>query len=1218
MLESPSGTKTSLGSKSLNAYGTFSFPLAFSKSQELGNYHLTASAANGEKIDGYFRVAEFRPPNFKVEVSLDRKTAARGDTVLASAKSTYLFGAPVEGGNAHVTVTRQPSDFTPPGRDGFVFGRHWFWPEDRPSVSTDVLDTTSPVGPGGATAASVVVPQDLPYPMDYQVSVETTDVSNLASADNQTFTALPSSTLIGLHTDFLGTEKQAFPVDAIATDPAGKAQSGVKVHLELQFADYAQATQLVEGGEEPQIAVKYETVAEADLTTGDSSVRVMLTPPKAGSYRIRANLAGAKDDSTATDTQIWIGGSGSLLSWLAPNPNVLQIKLDKTTYSVGDTATALVALPFPDADVMIAVARHEIVWKKIATVHGTAAKFSFTVTPGMLPNVAVEAVAVRRGKPGDPLARYGMAPLAVALDSKYLKVDAEPPRATVAPGQSESIRLRLRDARGNPLRGQFTVIVANDAVLRLTGYRPPDLVKLVYADHPISTRFADNRGWVALKTPASALDKGFGYGGGFEGGPADTRVRTNFQPLAYFAGAVESDAQGNATVSFKLPDDLTTWRIMAVAATNDARFGNGENSFIATKPLLANPVVPQFVRPGDRFDAGIAVTNAAKLAGTLSIAGTLFGPIDFLSGDKQSSTVALEAPLETITKAYRFPMTATSANGSARVRFTIRASGAADGFDIPLLLRDQDVIVSVVTTGASQGSVDVPLAATGGRLDVALASSMIPAAVLSAQRAFAFDWPFAETLSSRISIAAGMTTLAARNATVPDPQLAKRASGDFKTLAGLQNGDGGFGLFPGAVRSNPWVTAVVVEDLGGASSALHLDSSWQRPAQQYLRKLLADPAAIVPGCKDAPLCLAELRLRALVALAATGEVRSDSLDAIVPQAAKLDLVDRIVLARYLTRFPDWSDAAQSLARSIDRITSYSGRAATINVPDAYGWTCSLVAAQAQALRLAVARNAAQDDIDRQVRALLDMRRNGAWPTTFDDAQALAALIAAAGREPANAAFTATAGLGTAPPFLRAQLNAAHPSASGSASPSAGDRSARLAKDGLGTLHYVAAYSYRIASDAPGILNGIRVTRTVAPAGSDAALATMGLAKEAAAVSLPAANVFDVGVQIIVDHPVSHVLIVDPLPAGVEAVDASFATANRFYAARGQSWQIDWQTIYHDRVEAYAQVLTAGVYEMHYLVRTVTPGTYAWPGTQARLQYAPEEFGRTAAATLVVK
>ncbi len=46
-------------------------------------------------------------------------------------------------------------------------------------------------------------------------------------------------------------------------------------------------------------------------------------------------------------------------------------------------------------------------------------------------------------------------------------------------------------------------------------------------------------------------------------------------------------------------------------------------------------------------------------------------------------------------------------------------------------------------------------------------------------------------------------------------------------------------------------------------------------------------------------------------------------------------------------------------------------------------------------------------------------------------------------------------------------------------------------------------------------------------------------------------------------------------------------------------------------------LGPGVYDLHYLVRSVTPGTFAWPGARAYLQDAPEQFGRSAGTTLKI-
>jgi len=103
----------------------------------------------------------------------------------------------------------------------------------------------------------------------------------------------------------------------------------------------------------------------------------------------------------------------------------------------------------------------------------------------------------------------------------------------------------------------------------------------------------------------------------------------------------------------------------------------------------------------------------------------------------------------------------------------------------------------------------------------------------------------------------------------------------------------------------------------------------------------------------------------------------------------------------------------------------------------------------------------------------------------------------------------------------------------------------------------------------------------------------------------------------VDHPVDRVVIDDALPAGFEAVDTTFRTALKAVVPQSDSWQIDTQQVYRDRVVAYAQHLDAGVYELHYLARSVTSGHFAWPGARAYLTDAPEQFGRSAATTLTV-
>ncbi len=69
-----------------------------------------------------------------------------------------------------------------------------------------------------------------------------------------------------------------------------------------------------------------------------------------------------------------------------------------------------------------------------------------------------------------------------------------------------------------------------------------------------------------------------------------------------------SDASGKARVRFKLPESLTTYRIMAVAVSEGDHYGYGQTSVTTSKRLMARPALPRFLRTGDTLEAGIVVS----------------------------------------------------------------------------------------------------------------------------------------------------------------------------------------------------------------------------------------------------------------------------------------------------------------------------------------------------------------------------------------------------------------------------------------------------------------------------------------------------------------------------------------------------------------------------------------------------------------------------------
>ncbi|MBD0262473.1 MAG: alpha-2-macroglobulin family protein, partial [Tolypothrix sp. Co-bin9] len=429
----PDGQKTSLGTQTTNEFGTFSLEVPIKSNQKLGYYTIQAKGKNGYQISGEFRVAEFKPPNFKVELALDKQFALAGDNIAAKTTSNYLFGSPVEQGKAKYFVTRNQTNFIPKGWEEFSFGRQWLFPEESPSLPSDVLQTDTQLDGNGKSSQVVNVGKDLPYPMIYRVDVEVADVSNLSVANSQTFTALPSNRLIGLKSNFVAEAGKAFPIQVIVSDFTGKVLEGQRINLELQQMKYSSLTQVVEGSKTAKNQVEYKTVGKVELTSNNIPQSVNLTPTESGSYRIRANFSDAKDDLTATDLQIWATGENSVV-WGEGEKDKLEVKLDKKEFKVGETATALIQSPYPEGELYFAVVKDKPIFQQITKVKGGAPKIQFKVTPQMLPNAAVEAVLIRQGvslnklEPGslNNLAKIGFAPFKVNLSDKYLKVQVTP------------------------------------------------------------------------------------------------------------------------------------------------------------------------------------------------------------------------------------------------------------------------------------------------------------------------------------------------------------------------------------------------------------------------------------------------------------------------------------------------------------------------------------------------------------------------------------------------------------------------------------------------------------------------------------------------------------------------------------------------------------------------------------------------------------------------
>jgi hypothetical protein len=102
-------------------------------------------------------------------------------------------------------------------------------------------------------------------------------------------------------------------------------------------------------------------------------------------------------------------------------------------------------------------------------------------------------------------------------------------------------------------------------------------------------------------------DDGTGGKGGGEG--AESSTRAWFPETFLFEPLVVTDASGAATVPVRVPDRLTTWRILALGHSRTGAQGGAVTSFLSTLPTYVDLVVPESLQRGDRVRLPVQLVN---------------------------------------------------------------------------------------------------------------------------------------------------------------------------------------------------------------------------------------------------------------------------------------------------------------------------------------------------------------------------------------------------------------------------------------------------------------------------------------------------------------------------------------------------------------------------------------------------------------------------------
>ncbi|MCE9545631.1 MAG: alpha-2-macroglobulin, partial [Planctomycetia bacterium] len=96
-------------------------------------------------------------------------------------------------------------------------------------------------------------------------------------------------------------------------------------------------------------------------------------------------------------------------------------------------------------------------------------------------------------------------------------------------------------------------------------------------------------------------------------------IRSAFADTAFWAAAIETDNDGLATVEFKMPENLTTWKIKAWGMSHGTKVGQAEAEVVTTKDLIVRLQAPRFFVEKDEVVLSANVHNYLKHAKSVHV-----------------------------------------------------------------------------------------------------------------------------------------------------------------------------------------------------------------------------------------------------------------------------------------------------------------------------------------------------------------------------------------------------------------------------------------------------------------------------------------------------------------------------------------------------------------------------------------------------------------------
>ena len=1216
----------------INEHGSFFRDVALGADAVTGIYSIAANIP-GTTAAFYhmFRVEAFRPAQFEVRVTAEQDTFLAQGVFKGTIQGNYLFGMPMK--NAPVAWNIRQSDHRLEfaAHADYEFGEY-IEGRERGLLASGTGKTNDK---GEFNVSARLAKDEITSPSMIYLDAVVTAPDMTTIAGSQNWLALNAEYLVGLKTSKdLYVTGDTCVMNVLCVDRAGVPVNGRKITVEFFRQEWKSIKKARLGGRFEWLSEPVETkIAAHRIQSGRDPVAVTFTPDAPGYYFARASSKDNAGRLAVARKYFYVAGAGHA-GWQMRDDDIIELVADRDEYRVGDTARIMVKSPYDSARCLVTLERELVIDEFTRLLRGNADLIEVPITQACAPNVYV-SVMLLRGRAaglswseekeqdlGKPQFKIGYANLVVSAAEKRLRVSARPDRTTYEPRDTVTIDLEVQDHAGRAVaNSEVALFVVDLGVLNLIDFQTPDPFAFFYRHRELSVRTVESR--VNILGERHYGEKGKERGGSGALAEEGVSYREKFISTAFYQADARTDRQGRSTVRFALPDNLTRFRIMAVAQAGSDRFGAAESTLVVTKPFLMTASVPRFCRVGDEFRAGVVLHNRSGREEKASVRATATG-LTQIGPDEKEVMIKPGASAEVL---FRFDADET---GEATFEFSSRMGPSTDAVRLKIPVIAPPIYEAAAefssTTDSALQAVIVPSGineAVGG-LEIGLAPTFIAGLDRDLEFLWNYRYDCLEQLLSKIVPVIGGEKMIREFGLAPVSGQALRdtVQAVLDRVPDYQAADGGFVYFKGGQHPCPYLSAYTLYVMHRAQAAGYaVDRKTAARAADFLGRVLRwdDVDWTYPYEEDARQTA---RAFVLYSLALWGRYEHAYATRLFEQRARLGIFAQTLLLRS-GRLLNLGRAFESeLARGLVNKIKVSASSAHFEETYGHGWTFPSPA------KVTAAATAAFIELDipfaylEPVMYWLVQERNTKQATTHDNAFVFDAFRAYYERFESEAPrFTAqvlldgrqiieetfrdrTRGRPVTHTFTLDRM------------PKDTLLSLKIRKAGAGRLYYTLRLNYALTERPYPLDAGFYVQREIRSLdGKRVRKYTRG-------------EIYQVIIRVVTPETRLFAVVDDPLPAGFVPVQTYFATESQSTRARFEEAQttgdrpwwgsFDHTEYYDDRVVLFAPQLAAGEHTETYFVRAACSGQFLAAPVRAMEMYAPDVFGTSSQQSLVIE